>query len=86
MVLDIVVSATWEELGDLGPLIAELIVELDDLAVLLISPLVLLDVGVEVVVPPRKESERALTFPCTACRCGRGAPWRSGTSSGLRSA
>ena len=46
-----VVSAARQELGNFAPLVAVLFVRLDDLAVLLGRPLVLLDVGVQVVVP-----------------------------------
>lgn len=47
-----VISAAREELGDLGPAIAVDLLGLDDLDVLLPRPLILLDVRVQVVVPP----------------------------------
>ena len=51
VVLDGVIGAPDEGLGDLGPLVAVLRVGDDELAVLLAAPLLALDVGVEVVVP-----------------------------------
>lgn len=47
-----VVSSSWEELCYLGPLVTVYLVGLDDCLVLFFSPLVLFDVGVQVVMPP----------------------------------
>ena len=52
VVLDGVVRAPLEELGDLRPLVSEVLVLLHDDAVLLLAPRPLLDTGVQVVVPP----------------------------------
>ena len=54
MVLNMVVGSAFEVLGDLRPAIAVDLVILEDLVVLLKSPLHLLDVWVEMVVPPSK--------------------------------
>ena len=51
-VLNRVVCATRQRLCDLAPLVAELLMQLQDQAVLGRRPLFLADVGVEVVVPP----------------------------------
>ena len=51
MILDGVVGAPDERLGNLRPPVAELVVGDDELAVLLARPLLALDLGVEVVVP-----------------------------------
>ena len=47
-----VVGPAWQELGYLGPLIPILFVCLYDPVVFLLGPLVLLDIWVQVVVPP----------------------------------
>lgn len=52
MIFNVVVSATGEVLGDLRPSVAQLLVSLNDEHVLLLGPLVLLDVRVQVIVPP----------------------------------
>jgi hypothetical protein len=46
-----VVSTPRQELSDLAPLVAVLLVSLDDGSVLLRCPLVFLNVGIQVVVP-----------------------------------
>ena len=51
VILDGVVGAPDERLGNLRPPVAELVVGDDELAVLLARPLLALDLGVEVVVP-----------------------------------
>mmetsp|Transcript_47604 Transcript_47604/g.114278 ORF Transcript_47604/g.114278 Transcript_47604/m.114278 type:complete len:306 (+) Transcript_47604:1197-2114(+) len=51
VILDGVVGAPDERLGNLRPPVAELVVRDDELAVLLARPLLALDLGVEVVVP-----------------------------------
>ena len=51
MVLDGVVRPAGDELGDLGPLVAPLLVRVVDDSVLLVGPGRLLDLRVEVVVP-----------------------------------
>ena len=52
MILNVVVGPPREVLGDLGPAISQLFMSFDDHHVLLISPLVLLNVWVQVIVPP----------------------------------
>ena len=49
-------------LGDLGPAVPELLVQLVDEAVLLLRPRRLLNVGVQVVVPPVKQRREILTM------------------------
>ena len=51
MVLDCIVGAPREELGDLSPTVPESFVSLENFPVLLIAPRILVDVGIEVVVP-----------------------------------
>ena len=51
MVLNVVVSAPRQVFGDLRPSIAQFLMSLDDEHIFLLSPLVLLDVRVQVVVP-----------------------------------
>jgi hypothetical protein len=51
MILDVIVSAAGEMLGDLGPAIAVLVVERENLVVLVVRPLVFLYVWVQVIVP-----------------------------------
>lgn len=51
MILDGVVSASVEVLGDLGPPVAEGLVGQEEQPLLVVAPVLLLDVGVEVVVP-----------------------------------
>jgi hypothetical protein len=51
MILDVIVCSPGEILGDLGPAIAELLVGLNDKHVFILSPLVLLDIRVQVIVP-----------------------------------
>lgn len=52
MILDVIVSAARQEFCDFRPTIAELPVILYDDAVLFLGPLVFLDVGIEVIMPP----------------------------------
>ena len=47
-----VVSSTREVLGNLGPSVSEFLMRFDDGPIFLFSPLVLLDVWVQVIVPP----------------------------------
>ena len=51
MVLDVVISAPLEMLGYFRPSVAELLMKSKNLLVLLLSPFVLLNVGIQVVVP-----------------------------------
>ena len=57
MVLDGVVGAAGQVLGDLGPPVAELLVQLVDELVLALRPRRLLDVGVQVVMPTERQIE-----------------------------
>ena len=52
MVLDGVVRAARQQLGDLGPLVAQPLVGLDDDAVLVLGPRRLVDARMQMVVPP----------------------------------
>ena len=52
MVLDCIVGSAGDQLGYLGPLIAPLLVSVVDDSVLLVGPGGLLDLRVEMVVPP----------------------------------
>ena len=54
MVLNMVVGSAFEVLGDLRPAVAVDLMVLKDLVVLFESPLHLLDIGVEMVVPSRQ--------------------------------
>jgi len=54
MILNMVVGSALEVLGNLRPAVAVDLMVLEDLVVLLNSPLHLLDVRVEMVVPSRK--------------------------------
>jgi hypothetical protein len=73
VILDAVVRATWELLGDVRPLVAEQLVQTEYLMLLLSVNRILLDVGVQMIMPPIKIQEiRAkcsgiLTFHDTAC-------------------
>ena len=49
-VLDGVVSASWQHLGDLGPLISQLFLHLHNNAVFFGGPLTLFDVWLQVIV------------------------------------
>ena len=51
MVLDVIVRAARQELGNLRPLVAVNSMILKDQRILLLSPPVLLNIGVQVVVP-----------------------------------
>jgi len=51
-VLDGIVRATWESLGDFGPSITQLLVRSNQCLVFFVCPLTLLDGWVEVIVPP----------------------------------
>ena len=51
MVLNVVISAPRQVLGDLRPSVAQFLMSLDDEHIFLLRPLVLLDVRVQVVVP-----------------------------------
>lgn len=51
MVFDVVVGAAGKQLGDFGPLVAVLLVGLEHGLLLALAPRVLVDGGVEVVVP-----------------------------------
>ena len=51
MVLDVVVSPSREEFGDLSPLVAEVLMSFDNRLVFLFRPLASLDIWVQVVVP-----------------------------------
>lgn len=53
VILDVVVSAAREVLGNLRPTIAVLLVQLKDALVFGSRPLDFLDVGVQMVVPPK---------------------------------
>lgn len=56
MVLDVVVCAARQELGNLRPLVAVNSMILKDQRVFLLSPPVLLNIGVQVVVPANMQS------------------------------
>lgn len=55
VVLDVVVCASWQELRDFGPSVAELLVRLNDQHVFLLGPLVLLDIRIEMIMPSMQE-------------------------------
>ena len=52
VVLDGVVRSAWDQLCDFCPLVAPLLVGIEDDSVLLVSPGCFLDLRVEVIVPP----------------------------------
>ena len=52
VILNVVISAAWQKLSDLGPLVAKIVVQLNNFSVLIICPLVFLDIRVQVIVPP----------------------------------
>ena len=51
MILYMIVGPAPQEFSDLRPTIAQLLVSLDNEHIFLLSPLVFLDVGIEVIVP-----------------------------------
>lgn len=53
MVLDVIVCSAGQVLGDLRPLVAVDFVEFEDLLIFFGGPLVLLNVWVQMVVPPK---------------------------------
>jgi hypothetical protein len=63
VVLNVVVSAPRQVLGDLRPSVAQFLMSLDDEHIFLLSPLVLLDVRVQVVVPSVLIINKWLPFP-----------------------
>lgn len=73
VIFDGIVSATRQQLGDLGPFIAESAVGVEDEAILFGRPGRLLDVGAEMVVPPMRVAVRgdAASGACFECsvRC-----------------
>ena len=54
MVLDMIVSSPGKMLCDLGPAVSILLVQNEYSLVFLVGPLVLLDIWVEMIVPPIK--------------------------------
>ena len=71
MVLDVVVGPAREQLCDFGPLVAHVLVELDDLLVFLLGPLVLFNVRVQVVVPPNNNQVAYRSRHCLPILPGR---------------
>lgn len=53
VVLDVVVGAAWQVLGDLAPSVSIRLVQLKDKSVLVLCPLDFLDIRVQVVVPSK---------------------------------
>ena len=53
MVLDVVISPARKISGDLGPPIAKFPVSINDQPIFLFSPLVLFDVRIQMIVPPK---------------------------------
>lgn len=51
-VFDIIVDSTWHELLDLDPFVAKVLVEFHQLQILGHGPLILIQIRVDVVVPP----------------------------------
>lgn len=51
MVLNVVISAAVQELRNFGPTVPVLLVKLEDFEILFLCPTILLNVGVQVVVP-----------------------------------
>ena len=51
MIFDVVIGATLEMLGNFRPSVAVLLMKSEDFLIFFLSPLVLLYVGVEVIVP-----------------------------------
>lgn len=52
VVLDAVVTASWEFFRNICPLVSKLLVQVEDLLLLLLVDRVLLDVGVQMIMPP----------------------------------
>lgn len=50
-VFDVVVGSSWEVFSYLGPLVAKLFMSLNNFPIFLRSPLILLDIRVEMIVP-----------------------------------
>ena len=71
VVLDVVVCAPWQILGDLRPSVTVFLVELKDKQVLLPCPFVFLDVRIQVIVPPLSTQENELRRPV-----GGSSAWR----------
>jgi len=81
VVLYVVVRSPGKQLGDLRPLVSHVLVQLNNFLVFFFSPLVLLNIRVQVVVPPNSNQES--TFPCIACQSCQGELERSDSSSEL---
>jgi hypothetical protein len=52
MILDVIVGPAWEKFRDLRPPIPQLLVSFYDEHIFLLSPLVLFDIWIQVIVPP----------------------------------
>ena len=63
MVLNVVISAPRQVLGDLRPSVAQFLMSLNDEHIFLLRPLVLLDVRIQVVVPSVLIIKKWLPFP-----------------------
>lgn len=66
MIFDVIVCSSWQELGDLRPTVAQLLVGFNDQVILLLRPLILLDVRVQVVVPSNKH-EKVMKYLSLHC-------------------
>lgn len=51
MIFDVIVRPSLEDLRDLGPLVAVLLMRFEHDLLLLWGPFILLDIGVEMIVP-----------------------------------
>jgi hypothetical protein len=51
MIFNVIVSAARKIFGDLGPPVPQFLVSLNDKHIFLLSPLVLFDVRIEMIVP-----------------------------------
>ena len=60
MVLDVIICAAGEVLGDLGPAVTIDFVELKNSLVFLVSPLNLFNVWIEMIVPSKNQSRNRL--------------------------
>ena len=70
VILNAIVASAWQLFCNVGPLVAELLVQIENFALFVAVDGVFFDVGVQVIVPPKLVQTWALlTFLGTACLC-----------------
>jgi hypothetical protein len=63
-IFNVIIRSSWEVFGDLGPFISKFLVRLNNGSIFLLGPLILLDVGVQMIVPPLPA---LLAYPARKC-------------------